>query len=224
MSSPYFSPYEIEVVEWLADAVCGGRFGGEVQLVVRPHPQNVQGYMADPTWLPRLNALIGARVAVAYPSLGRDGLAWNMDEEDLPRLTNLLAGCSICLNSGSTLTIDAIVQDKPVILTMFDAARQLPWWQSTVRLVSYPHIEKMLAFGGVRVASSFDAMAEAIFAYLDDPQLDAAGRAAIRRSECGPCDGQASHRIAAALARAVAAEKRQPMRVVSSHAGQGRGV
>ena len=51
MSAPIFAPREIDIVEWLAEQVNGGRFGGDLQLIIRPHPQNVAGDMADPSWL-----------------------------------------------------------------------------------------------------------------------------------------------------------------------------
>ncbi|MEM6335612.1 MAG: hypothetical protein AAF752_03540, partial [Bacteroidota bacterium] len=97
MSSPAITPYEIEVVEWLARAVEDGVWGPDLQLVVRPHPQNVTGYTSDPTWLPRLDGLKSTRVVIDYPSLETSSLAWNMKERDLPHLVNLLAGCAICL-------------------------------------------------------------------------------------------------------------------------------
>jgi hypothetical protein len=200
MMSPIFTPYEIEVVEWLAREVEANRFGPEMQLVIRPHPQNVQGYMADTTWLPRLDALAGPRVGIDYPILEDSSLMWNMNEEDLPKLANLIAGCTVSLNSGSTLTIDALLHDKPVVLTMFDAGHQLPWWQSIYRGVSYYHLAKLINLGGARVARSFTDMAAAISAYLNDPTLDAQGRADVRRQEIGAVDGLASLRVAEALA------------------------
>jgi hypothetical protein len=199
MSSPFFCPYEIEVVEWLAKAVRGGAFGREMQLVVRPHPQNLQGYMADGSWLPRLKALPGPQVAVDYPSLLPGELAWNMDQSDLPRLANLLAGCAVSLNSGSTLCLDAVIHDRPVVLVAFDAGHDLPWWQSVRRVVEYRHIVKMLRLGGIRVARSFEELQRLLSDYLDDPQLDRDGRARVLREECGACDGRAADRIAQAL-------------------------
>jgi hypothetical protein len=199
MMSPIFTPYEIEVVEWLAREVEADHFGPEMQLVIRPHPQNVQGYTADTSWLPRLDALASRRVGIDYPILEDSSLMWNMNEEDLPKLANLIAGCAVSLNSGSTLTIDALLHDKPVVLTMFDAGRQLPWWQSSYRGVSYYHLAKLISLGGVRVARSLADMTAAISAYLMDPDLDAQGRAEVRRQEIGAADGMASKRVAEAL-------------------------
>jgi hypothetical protein len=200
MSAPIFSPYEIELVEWLARAVEAACFGPNMQLVVRPHPQNVQGHMADTDWLPRLDALSSRRVAIDYPILENSGLPWDMNECDLPKLANLLAGCAVSLNVGSTLAIDAILHDKPVVLPLFDAGHQIPWWQGSGRSLSYIHIDKLVKRGGVRVVRSFAEMTQAIQAYLQDPTLDRDGRTKTRNEETGPSDGRASERVADALA------------------------
>ena len=201
MSSPYFAPHEIDIVEWLARAVWENVFGTEMQLVVRPHPQNVQGHMADLSWLPRLQALEDGRVAVDYPSVEKSSsLAWSMKERDLAHLATLLHSCAVSLNSGSTLSIDAILHDRPVVLTTFDAGQKLPWWRSARRVVEYPHLAKLIDIGGVQVVRSFEELRTAIRAYLDDPLRDAEGRAITRQQECGSSDGHASRRIAEALA------------------------
>ena len=166
--------------------------------------------MADRSWLPRLDALRGNRVGVDIPGLESSRLRWNMRRDDLPRLSNLLAGCSICLNSGSTLSIDAIVHDRPVILTAFDAGKDLPWFLSARRVLDYRHLSKLVSLGGVRVAHGFDGLATSIRAYLDDPNLDTMGRSRTREAQCGPCDGRASARVAAALASILEADGGQP--------------
>lgn len=207
MSSPYFAPHEIDIVEWLARAVTAGDFGDDMQLVVRPHPQNIQGDMADRAWLPRLDALVNDRVAVDYPRLRKSKLAWSMDEGDLPHLAGLLAGCAVCLNSGSTLSIDAIMHDRPVVITGFDAQHQLPWWKSARRALEYLHIAKFVALGGVRVAHSLADLERCIQQYLADPSLDSAGREHARTEQCGVCDGRASGRIADTLHQLVTARE-----------------
>lgn len=200
MSSPFISPHEIEVVEWLAAAVREGRFGDSLQLVVRPHPQNVKGYTADESWLPRLRALRGPRVAVDFPLLEDSNLMWSMTEGDLPRLSNLLAGCAVCLNSGSTLTIDAIVLDRPVVMTAFDAAHaEVPWWKSAGRTFRYRYMKTLTDLGGTSVAYSFQELEEEILRVLGDPSYRSEGRERTRREECGPCDGEASRHVVDAL-------------------------
>ncbi|MBK9239148.1 MAG: hypothetical protein IPL75_02545 [Acidobacteria bacterium] len=197
MTTPNFSAREIEIVEWLAGRVRSGAFGADMQLVVRQHPQNAHPN-ADPN--PRLRRLQGNRVGVHFPGLEESRLRWNLLEADLQQLASLIAGCTVSFNSGSTLTIDAIVRDKPVVVTAFDVGEQPPWWASAGRVLGELHFKKLTALGGVRVAHSLEELEATTRAYLADPALDARGRAATRQAECGACDGQASERIANALA------------------------
>ncbi len=220
MSAPAASPHEIDIVEWLAGRVKEGHLGEEMQLLIRPHPQNMEGHLADAAWLPRIDALRGDGVAVDYPELEASQLDWNMKEQDLIRLVNIIAGCAVCLNSGSTITIDALLHDKPVVLTGFDAGKEVPWWASTERGAEYPHLAKLIGLGGVRIARSFEDLEAKIQAYLDDPTLDAAERAATRAAECGVCDGRASERVAAAAA-GLAAEAGWRPQPVGASAGDG---
>ena len=203
MSSPYFTPHEIDIVEWLAEQVRANTWTTDLQLVIRPHPQNVQGDMADEAWLPRLRSLVGPRVGVDWPSLYPSELLWSMEPHDLTRLASLIAGASVTLNSGSTLAIDAMVQDRPVILTGFDADRDLPWWRSARRVLEYVHLAKLISLGGVRVADSYETLTHQVAAYLDNPGLDADGRALSRERELHRCDGQASMRAADVLLRMI---------------------
>lgn len=210
MSSPYFAPHEIDIVEWLARQVEAGAFGQDTQLVIRPHPQNVSGNMADESWLGRLQKLKSARVAVDIPRIQKKSrLMWNMQRDDLSRLATLLSGCAITINSGSTLCIDAMIHDRPVIITAFDADADLPWYLSARRCVEYPHLAKLVSLEGLRVARSFDELSDQIRAYLDDPATDQDGRARSRAQECGPCDGRAAARVADAFAELV--ERHSPL-------------
>ncbi|MEL6720231.1 MAG: hypothetical protein AAFP82_16085, partial [Bacteroidota bacterium] len=142
MSSPYFAPREIDIVEWLGKEVMEDRFGSEMQLIIRPHPQNVSGNMMDSSWLPRLEKLNALkRVAIDYPKINSEsGLKWSMQKEDMRRLSNLIVGSSLVFNSGSTVSIDALLLNVPVILTSFDGLDDVPYWKSAKRLIQFPHL------------------------------------------------------------------------------------
>ncbi len=75
MSSPRFAPYEIEVVEEIAK--------WPYQMIVRPHPQNVTGAMADLKWIGRLDQLKSKSVAVSYPTLQDSRIRWSMKNEEI---------------------------------------------------------------------------------------------------------------------------------------------
>jgi hypothetical protein len=195
MSAPRYCPREIDIVEWLAARAARGAF----QLLVRPHPQNVTGDMADQSWLPRLEA-VGAldNVALFLPRMNVDSrLLYSIDRDDLTEFSQLLAGAAVVLNSGSTVSIDAMMCGRPVILTSFDAGAALPYWQSARRLKDYVHLRKFIGHGGVRVANSYGELEAAITTYLEDPATDAEARAATVRHYCLAADGKAAGRSVA---------------------------
>ncbi|MCX8107647.1 MAG: hypothetical protein N3G20_02465, partial [Verrucomicrobiae bacterium] len=199
MSSPIFAPREIDIVEELANCIRRGEFG-DIGLVIRPHPQNVRGYMADESWLPRLRALQGTRVGIFWPKLAESDLAWALEESDLPALASVMAGCTINLNSGSTFAIDGLVHRKPVVLTFFDADKKLPWHRSARRCAEYIHLRKLIETGGLFPVWSFAELKETLHKLLANPGLNIEARLRALHLECGPVDGRAAERIAAALA------------------------
>ncbi len=199
MSSPVFSKYEVEVVEWLAAAVRDDVFGEKMQLLVRPHPQNMTGFMADKSWLGRLQNLVGNRVGVDFPQLNKSKMRWSLRQKDMNRLANTLAGCAVCLNIGSTVSIEALLYDKPVILTSFDADRKLPFWRSAKRLVTYTHMAKFVAAGGAEVADSYTDLTQKIKNYLDNPSHRMAERQNALNAECRSNDGKNTERAVATV-------------------------
>ncbi|MFT5640028.1 MAG: hypothetical protein ACI9A7_000123 [Cyclobacteriaceae bacterium] len=199
MSSPRFAPREIDIVEWLAAAVRNNVFGQKMQLIVRPHPQNVKEFTSKKSWLQRLNTLSGQRIAIDYPQLNESKIRWSMKKEDMQNLAKLISGCVLCLNSGSTVSIDALMHGKPVVITAFDGDSKLSYWNSARRLIDYTHLAKYIAAGGADVANSYDSLTHIIQAYIDDPQLNNAKRRQALLSECYRDDGKSTERVVSSL-------------------------
>ena len=199
MSSPRFAPHEIDIVEWLSKAIDKDVFGKKMQLIVRPHPQNVQGALADKKWIKRLDDLQSKRVAVDYPQLVKSKVRWSMRKSDMDHLSNLLVGCSVCLNSGSTVSIDALVMEKPVILTSFDGDKKLYYWKSARRLIDYPHQNKFVKLGGANVVHNYEELKTEIEKYLVAPNHDIEKRRHALKMECSLSDGQATERVVKAM-------------------------
>jgi len=159
----------------------------------------MMGDMADESWLPRLRALEQLdNVGLFPPKMNTDSrLLYSIARDDLSEFSQLLAGAAVVLNSGSTVSIDAMMCGRPVILTSFDAEEQLSYWNSARRLIDYTHLAKFVAHGGVRVTKSYADLAEAVSAYLADPDLDAAARATTVEKYCLAADGGATDRAVA---------------------------
>lgn len=187
MSSPRFAPAEIDIVEWLAKEISKGNLGINMQLIVRPHPQNVQGSMSDQNWIPRLMAVQTNYVKIDLPELVYSKLPWSMKERDMIRMSEILSGSKICINSGSTLIIDSLMCNVPVIITAFDGHKEIIFWKSSRRLIEYPHLKKVISFGGISVAGKFDELAEEIVKYLSDPLYKYEQRkSTLERQICEP--------------------------------------
>ncbi len=200
MRAERFAPKEIDIVEQLAKVIQADRFGKKMQLVVRPHPQNVEGGMTNKSWLKRLEKLAAEeRVAVDWPRLVSGGLRWSMRQEDMNHLAGLLAGCRICLNSCSTISIEAQLLDKPVILTSFDADFDLPYWKSARRIADYVHLRKQIEKGGVQMAESTQELHQLIKRYAAKPNIDTEKRQKASKIECYQQDGKATERVRDAI-------------------------
>lgn len=199
MSSPRFAPYEVEIVEWMAKQIQQNTFGDKMQLIVRPHPQNVQGAMSDQRWIGRLKALSSSRVGVSFPSLAESGIRWSMTNTDMYELTDLIQGASVSLNSGSTVSIDSLVLGKPVVITAFDGSRTVKYMKSARRLMDYTHLKKFIALGGAEVAEDYESLSKLINAYIENPDRRLEERQNALNKQCYLPDGHATERVIQAM-------------------------
>ena len=198
LGSAYFSPKEIDIVEWLAKKIESGDFG-EMQFVIRPHPQNMSSSAADQKLMGRLKALESNRVAVDWPRMIESNLNWSMQLNDMLDFANLLEGCNVSVNSGSTVSIDSLLHDKPVVQPLFDADTELPWWHSVRRVVDYKHCKKLIDLDGVTVVNNFDELKSTLNKYLQDPSFDLAKRQNALFQEAGINDGKSTDRVVSAI-------------------------
>jgi hypothetical protein len=200
MVTPYCCPNELDLLLWLAHKINNRKFIRPCSLIIRPHPQTVSGSYARPAQeLERLMSLAGPRVGIHMPQLSSTQLYCDMPRSEMNRLASLLAGSALCLSAWSTLSLDASILDRPVIAIGFDGWEENPYAKSARAGSDYIHIAKLLAFGGMRVAKSFEELENHINAYLSNSGLEQTGRALAVAQECGPQDGQATERVATTL-------------------------
>ncbi len=198
LGAPYFSPTEIDIAEWLAKKIEAKDFG-EIQLILRPHPQNISSNAADTILVNRLKAMESAHVVIDWPKMLESNLNWSMQSSDMLEFAQLLEGCSLSINSGSTVSIDSLLHDKPVIQPLFDAGVVLPWWQSVTRVHDYTHCKKLVDLGGVTVTTNFEEFEFELKRYLKDPSYQLEKRENARFQEVGINDGNATVRVVSAI-------------------------
>lgn len=194
MSASYYAPNEIDIIEALAAKVEVDGFGSDMQLVIRPHMANLMSDRSDIRWLKRLENLVSNRVKVDFPDAANTLLTWYMKQDDMIRLSALLHSAAVCLNSGSTIAIEAVYLDRPVVLTPFDT-EEWPYRQSARRLMDYIHLKKFVDTGACVVAKDLDDMYRAVSEYIKEPALNREQRKLAVELECYRNDGRATQRF-----------------------------
>jgi CDP-glycerol glycerophosphotransferase (TagB/SpsB family) len=128
---------------------------------------------------------------------------YEFTREDVELMVNSLRYSDVTLNTISTLTVDAVALDKPVVNIRFDIDPNTP---SADRVELYSHFDHYIALektGGVKLAYSFNELVEQINAYLKNPAEDSIGRAQIRREQVEFEDSNSGKRSAEAIAKLV---------------------
>lgn len=196
MSSSRFSPNEIGIVKYLARKINTNNYGKNIQLVIRPHPQNVQlgTGMEDPDWVDELRSLKSSKVSIDFPDLIKSKLPWNMDKKDMQRLSNIISFAAISLNSCSTITIDSVMCNTFPILTPFDGEKNYPYWKSAERMIDYPHLSKLVSFNEVKIAKSFIELDNHINCFLKNNSYEYDAKT-TKKLYCFKNDGNSTKRV-----------------------------
>ena len=129
--------------------------------------------------------------------------------EDLSIYTSLLHHCALGINAASTVSLELMMLDKPVInLGMEPPGSRLPHYARFSRHVEYEHYRPVAQSGGVMVARSLDDLRAMIRRGLTDPAADSPARKAfIQQMMNGTLDGNSGQRVAERLLRLVSIRK-----------------
>ena len=118
-----------------------------------------------------------------------------MEQADLVLLRDTTAYCDTAINTASTMTIDAVALDKPVVNIAFDL-RPRGYYQSCRRFYGFVHYQPIIESGAAKLATSFEELVTLLHRYLDNPGLECEERARLREIMCYKVDGKSAERIA----------------------------
>jgi hypothetical protein len=213
----YFTD-SLAVTEMLLRAQEAGRFGPDVQLVIRLHPQVMDG--ADKDDLGAWERFRG-RVYLDMPR-GTTGLAADYTPDGTAHIAQLLDASAVTINVASSISIDAAIFDSPVVNLRFDAEPGRPYLKSVRRQYDTDHYKQVLRTGAVRLADSPEQLIAEVRRYLADPSLERAERTHLVRSLCYSDDGRAGARVAEAIARIGARRRLHERPEIGVPSGSGR--
>lgn len=175
--------YNADIIKILLEAIRQGRFG-PAQLLVR--------YFATERHLVVDKDLDGKVI-------------WEKVEEVSNRehIANLLYYSSVVISVGSTMCVEACMLDRPAIWIGFDGFDKLPETDSLRLIYKLETSGRILATGGIPLATGPEHLIELVKRYLDNPQLDSEKRRALLEQEYYKLDGRAGERIAEEILKTI---------------------
>ncbi len=205
-SAPDLWPLNAPLAEEVARAMDGGGLGADAQLLIRVHPNYLLERVTEP--IEPLHAIADRHehVHVQVPELAAGALDVHTTTADVELLAGLLRHCDALVNVGSTMALEALVLDRPVVVLSeaLDPAAGGPGRRARRGWDEFDHLQALLHDGGVRVARTREQLVAHLRDALADPTAGSDRRRALARAECGPLDGASGRRIARLLLDGVA--------------------
>ncbi len=115
---------------------------------------------------------------------------------DTKSLADDLYFSDVVINYGSTISIDAAVFNKPVILVAFDGKEKLPYIKSVRRFFDYDHVKALVNYGFVEVVDSKKELLSGIIFYLENRKINENGRKKLIEDQVYKIDGLSCNRVA----------------------------
>lgn len=121
---------------------------------------------------------------------------WDMNFDELRRLTDLLAYSAVVVGYSASIIVDAAVLGKPSVGVNFEVKQSQSLALSPIQRYKTEHFKKVLRAGGIRLAGSRQELVDSINGYLRDPSLDKDKRQRFVQEQCWRLDGKSGERVA----------------------------
>ncbi|MBV9463571.1 MAG: CDP-glycerol glycerophosphotransferase family protein [Verrucomicrobiae bacterium] len=188
-------PYNHEMIDIVLRMNEAGQFHRRCQFILRPHPRcdfaKYEKY--------------GQRPGVYVQRAGRPaGVAdgWNPSVGDMVELASTIRHSDVVICPSSTIIVDAIACDKPVVAIAFDGNHEdLDFYLSHRRIFKFELMQDILRFESFQVAEKQAEFRHFFNQALDEPKVGSVGRQAVRSELCYQVDGQSARRIAEEVLR-----------------------
>lgn len=180
-------------------------------LDISPRPQlMVRVYAKGAS--PEMKELAQQQISdVVFPPVEWDSERLMPHHEDLYTYTSQVRHAALSINAASTVTLEFLLQDKPVINLDFDPpGTQLHPSDGYARHIRFDHFRPVVESGAVMVARSSEELKKFIVRGLTQPEGDSTARQAfVQLFFEGTADGKAGRRVAERLLE-LAGRKRGP--------------
>ncbi len=157
-------PTEPLVVSDVADAISEGRLGEDAHLLIRCHPADRAS---------RYEHLRSSGRVTIFPSSlkAKHNLAeWIPPGDEVDILAATLRSCDLCINTASTITLDALACGKPVVNVGYDG-KPCTYLKSVLRYYDYFHLRPIALSGAVPIVKSAIELVKESKKALENPAI-----------------------------------------------------
>ncbi|MDP3726662.1 MAG: CDP-glycerol glycerophosphotransferase family protein [bacterium] len=173
------------------------------QLIVRPHFTDVKSGR-----LLKFNKIGNTVVDDNITLSDFFGDNWDPGVGEIKKFTNLIFHCDVLVTVASTLTLDCVCFDKPLVNVAFGALHNPRNGKDTTPLLyTQDHYSWVLETNAVDVANSEKELLESINMYLLNPSRKKREREQLLQKLCYKVDGRSSERIANILIKTANRER-----------------
>lgn len=161
-SSESLFPNEPDVVRHVAEAANAGAFGRDAHVLVRCHPADRRARYQHVAAMSRVTVWASSNESGELRS-------WVPPDDEAEVLAATLRAAAVCINTASTITLDAIACHRPVINVAYDGDVDLPYHRSVRRFYDHEHYRPVVSIAAVDIAESKGELVSAISRALEHP-------------------------------------------------------
>lgn len=187
-----YSDIDAEIINIISDFKIKNLLPGDVQILVRFPPNDI----VDLSKIKNKELLTFYQPGVRFTTESERRVDWDMNEKDIQLLLDSLFHSSLLVCQASSLSIDASIFNKPIINFQIKSETGVKPPRDGNWLYELSHYQPILQSGGVRRVTGKEELLEWINKYLNNSEIDSAGRKKIVAEQCWKLDGQAGKRTA----------------------------
>lgn len=190
--SPYY-PYNFELIKYIRKQI-----QNDITLVIRLHPLYLDNFAKNELEKHKKYDVANQNVIYFYPNSASNSLSADMSYKEIQLSASLVGNAKVVLNCMSTMLLDGLINNKPVINIAFD-------WEkgtliaNTLSIAEYRiHLSRVINAPGTYLVRTRAELSDLIYELVNQ-RLELKGSSIIDEiilNECGVIDGSATMNIA----------------------------
>ena len=190
-----FSPYDQVIVGRLAEWIESGIVSQDTVILARLHPKYAH---SEESFSKSDYAHVYRPGIIVEPG---KVASWEFEKPDIAILANSLKHSSVVICTGSTMSVEASLFNRPTICIGFDGRTK--YFESVRRFYDFEHYKPIVSSGAARLVNDFDELQKQLNAYLVDPSFDSGARVQLKKENLAGHVGTSGTYIAHQIIQAI---------------------